>query len=114
VVVTITYDVPADSMPGFVEAMRVIERHRRRTGAYQWGLFRDLAAPTRFVEIFHVSSWVEHLRQHQRDTVASDTAFEGVRGFLVGQPVEHLISAYSPGALDPIVPYHDTDDAAVE
>jgi predicted MFS family arabinose efflux permease len=114
VIVTITYHVPADSMPGFVETMRAIERHRRRTGAYQWGLFRDLAAPMRFVEIFHVSSWVEHLRQHQRDTVASDTAFDGVRGFLVGQPVEHLISAYSPGALDPIVPYQDTDHAEVE
>jgi len=114
VVVTITYDVPSECMPGFVETMRVIERHRRRTGAYQWGLFRDLAAPTRFVEIFHVSSWVEHLRQHHRDTVASDAAFDGVRGFLVAHPVEHLLSAYSPGALDPIVPYQDTDDADVE
>ena len=92
----------------------LMRQMRRRNGAYFWQLFHDSENPTRFIECFIDESWVEHLRQHQRGTVASDTAFDGVRSFLVRQPVEHLLSAYSPGALDPIVPYQDTDHADVE
>jgi hypothetical protein len=114
VIVTISYVVPDDRMPEFVTSMKRVEGHRRRTGAYQWGLFRDLAVPNRFFEIFHVASWVEHLRQHQRTTVAFDTNFEGPRAYLTSEPVLHLISAYSPGALDPIVPHEEADESMSE
>ena len=81
VVVTVAYDVPAESMDEFAATMRTVEAHRRRTGAYQWGLFRDLAEPQRFVEMFHVQSWADHLRQHQRMTAHLDPVWEQVRPF---------------------------------
>jgi MFS family permease len=105
VLVTLTYRVPPDRMPEFVDAMRVVEQHRRRTGAYQWGMFRDLAAPERFVETFLVGSWAEHLRQHERHTVATDLRLNVVRAYLEdGAGASHLISAYSAGALGAIDP----------
>ncbi|MCU1452846.1 MAG: transporter [Acidimicrobiales bacterium] len=103
VLVTVTYHVPFEKVRSFVEAMRGIERHRRRTGAYQWNLFRDLAAPDRFVETFVVDSWAEHLRQHSRNTTATDARLEIVRAYSErGVDISHLISAYSPGALEAV------------
>ena len=43
---------------------------RRRNGAYFWELFHDSADPSRFIECFMDESWVEHLRQHERVSVA--------------------------------------------
>jgi hypothetical protein len=114
VVVTVAYDVPDDEMAGFTEAMQVVEAHRRRTGAYQWGLFRDLGEPNRFLEIFHVDSWAGHLRQHQRVTAHFDRQRAVVGRFLHSIEVpRHLLSAYSPGALDPIAPHVETDELTI-
>ena len=105
VLVTVTYEVPPDDIDGFAEAMRLVERHRRRTGAYRWGLFRDLAAPDRFVETFVVESWAEHLRQHSRTTVNADLILGPVRRFLgPSVSVGHYLSVYSPGGRDPVEP----------
>lgn len=112
VIVTVNYDVPPGSMATFAAAMRTVEAHRRRTGAYQWGLFRDLASPDRFVEMFHVESWAAHLRQHQRMTAHVDATWTEVRPFVSSEaPVAHLISAYSPGGLEPIEPHAEADES---
>ncbi len=99
VLVTVTYEVPGDDVHAFTEAMRLVERHRRRTGAFQWGLYRDLATPHRFIETFTVESWGEHLRQHRRTTVnADDRVLDPVRRYLgPNVVVAHYLSAYGPG-----------------
>ena len=81
VLVTVMYEVPGDDVIAFADAMRLVERHRRRTGAYRWGLFRDLAAPHRFIETFVVESWGEHLRQHRRTTVNADRFLDPVQRY---------------------------------
>jgi hypothetical protein len=50
--------------------MHEIELIRRRDGALEWGVYQDVADPRRWLETFLVESWVEHLRQHARITVA--------------------------------------------
>jgi MFS family permease len=95
VLVTIGYTVPHADVAEFTASMRRVERWRRRTGAYRWGVFRDLAEPERFLETFVVESWGEHLRQHQRKTAADQQVHQLVARFVAG-PVEHLISAYGP------------------
>jgi Transmembrane secretion effector len=67
VLVTVEYDVAAERVSEFVEAMHRFGRIRRRDGASRWGIFRDLETPGRFVETFIVASWAEHLRQHDRE-----------------------------------------------
>jgi predicted MFS family arabinose efflux permease len=111
VVVTVAYTVPDREMVVFADAMRVVEAHRRRTGAYQWGLFRDLAEPHRFVEMFHVESWADHLRQHQRVTVHFGEQWESVRNYMhTTEAPSHLLSAYSPGGLETLVPHSEPDE----
>jgi hypothetical protein len=77
--------------------MQDLGRLRRRDGALNWGLFRDVADPFRFVEFFITDSWIEHLRQHERITVA-DLEIEGaVRAYHRGETapeVHHFVSAF--------------------
>jgi MFS family permease len=108
VLVTVDYRVPDGDLDAFVELMRSMERDRRRTGAYQWGLFRDLAAPDRFVETFLVDSWAEHLRQHERHTEAGRSRREAASRFALGVETR-LVSAYSEGALGAVAAVTDPD-----
>jgi MFS family permease len=70
VMVTIMYRTKPDRRSEFVAAMQDVREMRRRNGAYFWQLFHDSEDPTRFVETFMDESWVEHLRQHERASIA--------------------------------------------
>jgi hypothetical protein len=108
VLVTVAYRVPADRQIDFATMMRRVERDRRRSGAEQWGLFRDLADTDLFLETFVVSTWAEHLRQHDRRTMTADVMLREAREFVEGDvSVAHLVSAYSEGVLGPV---HTTPD----
>jgi MFS family permease len=70
VMVTVEYSIhPADARE-FARAMQLMRRLRRRDGALRWGLFEDASTPGRYIETFLVESWAEHVRQHERVTVA--------------------------------------------
>jgi MFS family permease len=102
VLVTLVYKVPAESVDRFLTEMRRLERVRRRTGAYQWGLYEDLAAPERFLETYLVESWAEHLRQRQRGTATDRGVHRAVREFVSGDvEVARFISPYGLHATQP-------------
>jgi Transmembrane secretion effector len=68
-------------------------RRIRRDGARKWGIYRDTENGNRYVEIFMVSSWAEHLRQHERLTRADRETEDRVQRHVVSQSkVRHLIS----------------------
>jgi len=91
--VTVEYEVSPEHEEQFLKAMRNYERIRRRDGAYRWGIFRDLEAPMRYVEVFLVASWGEHLRQHDRVTRADQVVVDQVRLLSRKPPtIRHLIS----------------------
>jgi MFS family permease len=102
VLVTIEYRVDAAHEQEFLSLMRDMGRLRRRDGAAEWGLYRDMADAGLFLETFVTESWIEHLRQHKRITVA-DLGIEGrVRQYRVGEApsgVRHFISAYAAVAM---------------
>jgi len=80
----------------FVDAMHRYGRMRRRDGAYRWGIFRDTEVTNRYLEIFLVNSWAEHLRQHERQTQAGRELEGRIRGYLAGDPVvRHLVYTYT-------------------
>jgi MFS family permease len=96
VLVTLEYRVPAERASEFVAAMTDLGRIRRRDGAYAWDLYEDLEDRGRFLETFTVGSWQEHLRQHERGTVADLEVERRVRELHQGPapPVtRHLLSA---------------------
>ncbi|GAA2885621.1 MFS transporter [Actinoplanes cyaneus] len=94
VLVTASYPVSPEREEAFVTAMRDVRRSRLRTGAVRWGLFRDGEKPGRFVEVYLVPSWDEHLRQHTGRLTGTDQAVEErARAFADGPPeVSHLLS----------------------
>ncbi len=94
VLVTLHLTVAADRQPAFLDAMDQLRRSRLRTGASRWELYQDAEHPERFVEIFRVPSWAEHLRQHAGRLTAAD------------QQVEEAALAYSdpPAYADHLLP----------
>jgi len=94
VLVTVRYHVdPQDAEP-FVRVMEQYGRIRRRDGASWWGIFRDLEQADLFVEAFLVTSWAEHLRQHDRFTHADRDVEAQIRQHVRGEPVvRHLVDA---------------------
>jgi MFS family permease len=83
VMVSIEYRVQPDKRSEFVTAMNGVREMRRRNGAYFWELFHDSADPTRFIECFMDESWLEHLRQHERVSVADREIQHRAKQFLV-------------------------------
>jgi len=96
VLVTIEYRIAPSRALEFVRVMARLGRSRRRSGATRWGVFHD-ADPSRYLEPFIVDSWVEHLRQHERASVAEKELQERVRSFHVGE-VAPVVSHYIAGA----------------
>ena len=92
VLVSVEYSVTPKRTEEFLDAMHEYGRIRRRDGAYRWGIFRDTEIADRYLEIFLVNSWAEHLRQHERQTQA-DRELEGrIASYLSAEPtVRHLI-----------------------
>ena len=76
VLVVVHYTVATERQPAFLEAMGQLRGSRLRTGGTRWDLYRDGARPNAFVEIFSVSSWEEHLRQHKGRLTKTDRAIE--------------------------------------
>jgi MFS family permease len=83
VMVTIEYRVQPDKRAEFVAAMQAVREMRRRNGAYFWELFHNSADPARYVECFMDESWVEHLRQHERVSVADREIQQRAKQFLL-------------------------------
>ena len=86
--------VAAENEEPFLQAMDGVRESRLRTGAVQWGLFRDGETAHRFVELFVVLSWEEHLRQHRERLTGADRRFEEEAQALSETPPEatHLIA----------------------
>ena len=89
VLVTINYRIRPDKRAEFVAAMQEVRRMRRRNGAYFWQLFHDPEDPTRFVETFMDESWLEHLRQHERASVADRQIRERAKQYLAEGETTH-------------------------
>jgi MFS family permease len=83
VMVTIEYRVQPDKRVEFVTAMQAVREMRRRNGAYFWELFHDSADPAHYVECFMDESWLEHLRQHERVSVADREIQRRAKQFMV-------------------------------
>ncbi|HET6335502.1 MAG TPA: MFS transporter [Polyangiales bacterium] len=69
VLISVAYDVDPDNAEEFAKAIDALKEIRLRDGALRWGLFRDPADPSRYVETFLVDSWSEYLRQRERFTM---------------------------------------------
>jgi quinol monooxygenase YgiN len=74
--------------------MEYSARSRRRTGAVRWGIYRNGATTDRFIELYLLTSWREHVRQHEHRQTGTDRSLEeAVEKLLVEPPrTSHLFS----------------------
>jgi MFS family permease len=98
VMVSIEYTIDSSRAAEFEQAMAGLRTIRRRDGATFWGLFFDAKEPGKYVEYFVVDTWIEHLRQHGRLTMADQYIRDRVHAFQRdGKPplITHQIAAQS-------------------
>jgi MFS family permease len=110
VMVTIEYRVEDRNIEAFLEALKSLEQARRRDGAFAWGVFRNAAEPSRFLEHFLEESWLTHLRHHERVTETDRQLQEAVQSLHSDtEPprVTHFLAATARGGQAAFVPKSD-------
>jgi MFS family permease len=70
IVVEVEYEIDESDVPEFLAAMADRRRIRRRDGARQWTLLRDLRDPRFWIERYETPTWNDYLRHIQRITKA--------------------------------------------
>jgi len=101
VLIQVQYQIDPANRVAFLRAIHSVEPTRRRNGASDWRVFRDLGEDGRFVERFIVASWAEYVRLRTRMTMADRQLRDAVEQFQqTGVPilVTRLISVSEPAA----------------
>jgi MFS family permease len=81
VLIQIEYRIDPEKVEPFIKAIHKVEAIRRRNGASDWRVFRDLGEEGRFVERFIIRSWAEYVRLRTRMTVAELAKQDRVESF---------------------------------
>ncbi|ATE67217.1 MFS transporter [Rhizorhabdus dicambivorans] len=68
--ITIHYEIDTVEAAAFIALMRERRRIRRRDGARNWVLLRDVSQPNLWIERYQVATWLEYVRHNQRRTQA--------------------------------------------
>ena len=76
IMIMVDYEIAQEDVPDFLTAMAERRRIRIRDGARQWSLLRDLENPDFWTETYHVPTWVEYVRHHERRTHADAESFD--------------------------------------
>ncbi|MDD8022729.1 MAG: MFS transporter [Paracoccaceae bacterium] len=79
IMVMVDYQIDQTDVPQFLDLMSQRRRVRVRDGAQQWALLRDLENPDQWTESYHVPTWVEYIRHHERRTQADAAVFDQLR-----------------------------------
>jgi predicted MFS family arabinose efflux permease len=85
VVVTVEYRIDVVNKNPFIKSLHRLREIRLRDGAVQWEVLSDTADPARYLELFILDSWTEHLRQHERVSVTDREVEQQVKAFHIGQ-----------------------------
>ncbi len=93
ILVTREFLVAPENVDNFRLLMRQMRERRLRDGARRWRLYRDAQNPQRFLEIFRLDSWGEHLLQHDRTTMED-------------QEIESKVLAYHQGSDRPLTTHY--------
>ncbi len=79
VMVMVDFTIDEADVPRFLTLMAERRRIRIRDGAGQWTLLRDMEFPDVWTESYHVPTWVEYIRHHERRTEEDIDNFENLR-----------------------------------
>lgn len=105
IMVMVDYLIDEADVPRFLDLMTERRRIRIRDGAGHWTLLRDLENPDMWSESYHVPTWVEYIRHHERRTEADTENLEKLKALHRGDGPMHvhrMIERHSVSAADAI------------
>lgn len=82
--IMIEYVIKDEDLPDFIALMAERGRIRRRDGARNWTLARDLADPQIWMETYHTPTWLDYIRHNTRATQADAEITERIRALHSG------------------------------
>jgi hypothetical protein len=68
VVITVEYTIDEPDIEEFLNLMNDRRRMRRRDGARNWRLLRDLSDPRLWIERYETPTWLDYIRLNNRAT----------------------------------------------
>jgi hypothetical protein len=85
VVIVIQYKIAPEDEVEFLQVMAERRRIRRRDGARDWTLSRDLSQPQTWIERYQTPTWVEYIRHNQRITQEDASVSDRIRELHQGE-----------------------------
>ncbi|MEO1459833.1 MAG: MFS transporter, partial [Pseudomonadota bacterium] len=98
VMVSLDYRVGEAERADFLALMQRLRASRLRDGGYGWQLFRVAEEEGLYREVFQVSTWEEHLRQHDRVTEAERDLQAKIAALTAGGAGARIRHLLPPGA----------------
>ncbi len=114
VVITIEYVIRQDDQLRFLAAMAERRRIRRRDGALNWRLLRDLSNPELWIERYETPTWLDYARLYGRMTRNDAVVPESLRALhrgpdaprvrrMIERPAAAQSARLAPGAQDVVI-----------
>ena len=85
IAIMIEFIIREDDIPEFLTLMSERGRIRRRDGARNWVIARDLEHPDVWLETFHTPTWLDYVRHSTRITQADAAITERIRELHAGE-----------------------------
>jgi MFS family permease len=116
IMIMVDYEIAQQDVTEFLAVMSARRRIRIRDGAQQWALLRDLESPDIWTETYHVPTWVEYVRHHERRTQADAESYERVLKLHRGKnrPKVHRMIERQAISLQDDTPLKDVPDKIAE
>ncbi|SIR02978.1 Predicted arabinose efflux permease, MFS family [Paracoccus thiocyanatus] len=106
IMIMVDYEIDQKDVPDFLRLMALRRNVRRRDGARNWALLRDLEHPRHWTESYHIATWDEYVRHNLRRTKADFQNFEDLNRLHRGlaPPTVHRMIERHTVSLDDDVP----------
>jgi len=85
IAIMIEFIIREDDVPEFLALMTERGRIRRRDGARNWVIARDLEHPDVWLETYHTPTWLDYVRHNTRITQADAAITERIRELHAGE-----------------------------
>ncbi|QBX36007.1 MFS transporter [Paracoccus liaowanqingii] len=105
IMIMVDYRIDHDDVAEFLRLMRLRRNIRRRDGARNWALLRDLEHPDQWSESYHIATWEEYVRHNLRRTKTDAEVAVALRALHQGEadPLVHrMIERHSVGPQDDV------------
>lgn len=105
IMVMVDYRIDQADVPEFLRLMQRRRNIRRRDGARNWSLLRDLEHPDQWSESYHIATWDEYVRHNLRRTKSDAEVAVALRALHKGDtdPLAHrMIERHTVGPQDDV------------